>query len=335
MSTVVAEDPVLQSLLTLLADGESHSGQELGEALGMSRAAVWKQLQKLELLGLELQSVKGKGYRLEGGLELLSADVIKQQLSSEAEKLLKQLDVFFTIDSTNAEALRNVHRGSGYACTAELQTAGRGRRGRGWVSPFAKNIYLSLGWTFNGGAPQLEGLSLAVGVVIADVLNAFGLDDVQLKWPNDVLWREQKLAGVLLEMTGDVAGVCHVVVGVGLNVAMPVNAATAIGQPWTDIQTMLHGTAASKSVGRNALISELLSQLLPLLRDYPAHRFAAYRSRWEALNAHAGKIVELQTANSIINGVLLGVNNAGALRLLTQNEEQVFYGGEVTVRAAS
>lgn len=335
MSAMIAEDPVLQTLLRLLADGEFHSGQELGEALGMSRAAVWKQLQKLPLLGLELQSIKGRGYRLEGGLELLSTDVIKQQLSLEAEKLLQQLDVFSTIDSTNAEALRNVHGGSGYVCTAELQTAGRGRRGRGWVSPFAKNIYLSLGWTFNGGAPQLEGLSLAVGVVIADVLKAYGFDDVQLKWPNDVLWRERKLAGVLLEMTGDVAGVCHVVVGIGLNVAMPVNAATTIGQPWADLEAIRRDTGAPKAVGRNALISELLSQLLPLLRDYPAHRFAAYRSRWEALNAHAGKIVELHTPNSIISGVLLGVSDAGALRLLTQNEEKIFYGGEVTVRAAS
>lgn len=334
MNLVVA-DEVLQALLEYLADGEFHSGQELGEALGISRAAVWKQLQKLEALGLELQSVKGTGYRLEGGLELLSADRITQTLLPEAEELLKHLRIFSMIDSTNAEALRHVHLGSGYVCTAELQTAGRGRRGRNWISPFAKNIYLSIGWTFNGGASQLEGLSLAVGVAIADVLTAFGFNDIQLKWPNDVLWRDRKLAGVLLEMTGDAAGVCHLVVGIGLNVAMPIKVAATIDQPWADLEAMLHDPAAPKRVGRNALIGALLSRLLPLLRDYPTQRFIAYRARWEKLNAHAGKTVELHTANQIVSGVQLGVDDSGALRLLTQEGEQIFYGGEVSVRAAS
>lgn len=149
-----------------------------------------------------------------------------------------------TIDSTNAEAMRQLEAGAGagLVCTAEQQSAGRGRRGRTWVSPFARNLYLSVAWRYHQGAAALEGLSLAVGVAVARALAANGLPAVQLKWPNDVIFRGAKLGGVLLEMTGDAAGVCQIVVGVGLNVAMPDSAAVAIDQAWTDIKSISAGT---------------------------------------------------------------------------------------------
>jgi BirA family biotin operon repressor/biotin-[acetyl-CoA-carboxylase] ligase len=331
------DDISLQALLAVLADGCFHSGQELGEILGVSRAAVWKQLQKLEPLGIRLQSVKGKGYCLEGGLELLSASSIVAGLDPLARQLLAQLDIHPVIDSTNAQALRDgLTCGSGYTCLAEFQTAGRGRRGRTWVSPFGKNIYLSLLWTFDGGAAELEGLSLAIGVTIAEVLQRLGVSDIQLKWPNDVLWRKRKLAGILLEMTGDPAGVCQVVVGIGVNVAMPAEAADSIDQPWVDMRSILNElNLPAESLGRNQLVAALLSELLPLLSRYQLDRFASYRMRWETLNAYAGKTVEVRMANSEVVGELLGVNEAGALRLQTAAGEQLFYGGEISLRVAS
>lgn len=331
------EDLPLQALLAVLADGHFHSGKELGGALGVSRAAVWKHLQKLESLGIRLLSVKGKGYCLEGGLELLSAASIIAGLGSRALPLLARLDIHPVIDSTNAKTLRDgVAYGSGYVCLAEFQTAGRGRRGRTWVSPFGNNIYLSLLWAFDGGAVQLEGLSLAVGVVIADVLSALGVEDISLKWPNDILWRGRKLAGVLLEMTGDPAGACQVVIGIGLNVLMPVDAADSIDQPWADIRSILAALdLPAENFGRNQLVAALLAELFPLLNSYQAERFASYRARWEQLNAYADEIVEVRMANSMVSGKMLGVNEAGALRLQTATGEQLFYGGEISLRVST
>src|SRR5690606_303392 len=205
----------LPSILNLLADGKYHSGQELACLLGRSRTAIWKHLQKLEDLGLHLSAVKGRGYRLEGGLELLDEGLIRSSLDSQAQALLSKLDIHYIIDSTNSHALRErFAESSGYICLSEQQTAGKGRRERPWVSPFGRNIYLSLLWSFDGGVVTLEGLSLAVGVAVEEALNSCGVEGVMLKWPNDVLWQQRKLAGILLEVVGDPAGSCQVVVGI-------------------------------------------------------------------------------------------------------------------------
>lgn len=335
MSAVIHDDPSLRSLLYLLADGEFHSGRELGDILGVSRTAIWKHLQKLEALGLSFSAIKGKGYRLDEDLDLLDAGQIQQTLSSEVSKLLSNLEISLLLDSTNSHVMRfGATRSSGYVCLAEQQTAGKGRRGRPWVSPFGRNIYLSVLWCFEDGVTALEGLSLAVGVAIAEAVEACGIGEVELKWPNDVLWHKRKLAGVLLEMTGDPAGSCQVTVGVGLNVAMPAASALGIGQPWVDVQSILRETGSSKLVTRNQLVVALLEKLLPLLKNFHEKKFAAYQSRWEALNAHAGQVVELHSANSLIRGTMLGVTATGALRLQTLSGEELFYGGEVSVREA-
>ncbi|MGI9295270.1 MAG: biotin--[acetyl-CoA-carboxylase] ligase, partial [Pseudomonadales bacterium] len=211
------------TLLSLLSAGQYVSGQELANALGVSRTAVWKQLNKLDEYGLEVESVKGRGYRIAGGIDLLDAASITAGMTTLSRNLLSRLDVRETVGSTNAEAMAQIAAGcgSGYVCTAEQQSAGRGRRGRQWVSPYARNLYISAVWEYSQGAAVLEGMSLAVGVVVARALKACGVAPVQLKWPNDVLHEGAKLGGILLEMTGDAAGACQVVVGIGLNVSMP------------------------------------------------------------------------------------------------------------------
>ena len=248
-------------LLPLLADGEFRSGQDLAEALGVSRTAVWKQVNKLASeTGLVIDSVKGRGYRIPGGIELLDAEQVTAALQPLASRLLTSLVLLESVDSTNAEALRRAEAGdsSGLVCSAEQQTAGRGRRGRQWVSPFASNLYLSLLRKFDQGAAALEGLSLAVGVAVARALEAAGMPAVQLKWPNDILFDGAKLGGVLLEMIGDAAGPCKVVIGVGLNVVMPAEAARGIDQDWTDIRSV----AGSAHPRRNALLAALLNELV-------------------------------------------------------------------------
>ncbi|MCX2836392.1 bifunctional biotin--[acetyl-CoA-carboxylase] ligase/biotin operon repressor BirA [Microbulbifer thermotolerans] len=318
----------LRPVLNLLADGEVHSGESLGAALGVSRAAVWKQLQKLTHYGLSLESVKGRGYRLPGGLDLLSPEAIEAGLDSAARNLLRELLVRDEVDSTNARLLARLeeNRGHGVAMFAERQTAGRGRRGRSWISPFGGGITLSVGWQFSGGVQQLEGLSLAVGVALARALGEFNVPDVRLKWPNDVWCRGRKLAGVLLELSGDLTDRCAVVVGVGLNVGLRAENIEAIDQPWIDLNSVCPG------VDRNRLAAVMLNHLLPLLHTYPERGFAAYRNEWLALDQFAGQPVRLVSASRDWCGTAAGVDETGALVLEVDGERRSFHGGEVSLR---
>ncbi len=319
-------------LLALLADGEFHSGQDLADAIGVSRTAVWKQLRKLEELGLPVEASKSTGYRIPGGIELLEYDRILAGLSPQSRNFLSELDLRIQIDSTNAEAMRRVEQGAGagLVCTAEQQTAGRGRRGRDWVSPFASNIYLSLVWEFAGGAGALEGLSLAVGVAVADALAACGVPDLQLKWPNDILHGDMKLGGILIEMVGDAAGSCQVVVGVGLNVKMPSQAGAEIDQAWTDINSI-----ADPAPGRNRLLVALLDELLPMMPRFEERGFSPWQARWSARDAYAGKPVVVHSGTRQIAGTVAGINESGALLLDTGGDVQAIFGGEVSLRPVS
>ncbi len=321
-------------LLPLLASGEFCSGQDLANALGVSRTAVWKQLNKLAVeTGLEIESVKGRGYRIPGGLDLLDDARVRAGLDSTAADLLSSLQILESVDSTNAEAMRQLELqgGQGAVYTAEQQTAGRGRRGRHWVSPFARNLYLSLVWEYGQGAAALEGLSLAVGVAVARALEQCALPPVQLKWPNDVLHEGRKLGGILLEMAGDAAGTCQVVIGVGLNVAMPAAAGQDIDQAWTDIRTL----SGAAHPGRNALLSALLNELLPMASTFEARGFQAWREQWQALDAFAGKPVILNASGHQIAGTARGVDHRGALQLETTTGVQAIFGGELSLRPVS
>ncbi|CAA0092838.1 Bifunctional ligase/repressor BirA [Halioglobus japonicus] len=321
------------TLLPLLADGDFHSGQELADVIGVSRTAVWKQVNRIAAeSGIVIESVKGKGYRIPGGIDLLDANLVRDALNERSRSLLTRLDVLDSVDSTNTEVTRWVEQSgsSGLVCSAEQQTAGRGRRGRQWVSPYAGNLYLSLLWEFNQGAAALEGLSLAVGVAVARALRACEVPAVQLKWPNDVLYDGAKLGGILLEMSGDAAGSCKVVIGIGLNVSMPEAAAGAIDQAWTDIRSI----STQSPPTRNQLLAELLNELLPLAADFEQQGFARWRDEWLALDAFAGTPVVLHTGSGQLAGVARGVDERGALRFETTTGVQTIYGGEISLRAA-
>ncbi|GAB2903148.1 bifunctional biotin--[acetyl-CoA-carboxylase] ligase/biotin operon repressor BirA [Microbulbifer echini] len=330
MQDTIAKYPLepLRPVLELLADGEMHSGESLGEALGVSRAAVWKQIQKLEQYGLQLESIKGRGYRMPGGLDLLCAKKINSTLDDKAEALLRELILFDEVDSTNAQLLSLMEEGSGHAIAilSERQSAGRGRRGRRWISPYASGISLSVGWEFNGGVQCLEGLSLAVGVAIARALNRFSVPDIRLKWPNDVWCRGRKLAGVLLELKGDLTDRCAVVIGIGLNSGLRDSCASAIDQPWADLQQVKPG------IPRNQLAAALLTELLPVLDSYTELGFGAYRDAWMQLDQFAGREVTLQAGNQTWKGVAAGVSRGGALILNMDGELRHFHGGEISLR---
>lgn len=320
--------PQTQRLIHLLADGELHSGEKLSAILGVSRAAVWKQLKKLEAYGLEVIAERSRGYRLAEALSLLSLEALKEALPSDILDNYSSIVVANTTGSTNADALDLLAvQGGPSIVTAEYQDAGRGRRGKHWVSPYGANIYLSIAWPFYGGVADIAGLSLAVGVVTARVLRSLGLTAAQLKWPNDVYIDGQKVGGVLIEMQGEPNDQLSVVVGIGLNVRMPRMSSAQIDQAWTDLSS--HGVNASRAT----LLQSLICALDEMWRNYSQQGFQAYEADWQALDFLRGKKVRVQLGDTYLEGIAAGVADDGAFLMRdAKGEVQRYYGGEVSLR---
>ena len=310
------------TLLNLLKDGRFHSGQDLGAALGISRSAVWKQLQYLEAeLGLSIHKVRGRGYQLATPLMLLDPLKIAEMAPGWP------VAVFDSIDSTNAEGLRAIGQGRSapFLVLAERQVSGRGRRGRKWVSPFADNLYYSLVLRIDGGMRQLEGLSLVVGLAVMHTLRKVGVAGAGLKWPNDVLVGNKKIAGILLELVGDPADVCHVVLGIGINVNM--QAAKEVDQQWTSVRL-----ESGQVCDRNALAVQLSDQLQAYIQRHQDRGFSALQAEWQEGHLWQGRSVSLIAGTNQIDGVVLGIDNQGALRLQVDGVEKLFSGGELSLR---
>ena len=318
---------MLKQLLTYLADGQFHSGEELGEAMGVSRAAVWKQLKKLDELEIPFSSVKGKGYRLHDPIELLDEAHIRAGLSQRLDLLELLLDV----DSTNTYLFDRAsdHMGKRYAVFAEKQSSGRGRRGRHWVSPFGRNLYMSLLVSFSGGMSALEGLSLTVGVAVERALVRLGIQGVGLKWPNDIYADGRKLAGILLEVTGEYNSHCQVVIGIGMNLSMSKDEARDIDQPWVDLRSL------KPDLSRNDVAAVLLDELLNCVDEFQKEGFAPMQQYWSERDIYHGQEVTVSSPSQSITGVVSGVNRKGELMLRTSRGMEVITAGELSVRPVS
>ncbi|MFF7709746.1 bifunctional biotin--[acetyl-CoA-carboxylase] ligase/biotin operon repressor BirA [Pseudomonas sp. NPDC007930] len=312
------------ALLKLLADGRFHSGEVLGQALGVSRSAVWKQLQQLEAqYQVEVHKVRGRGYRLAAPLSLLDEGALRPTIEAQGIAL----ELHAEIGSTNAQALKLVTERRNQPCLvlAESQSAGRGRRGRQWVSPFGVNLYYSLALPIEGGMHRIEGLSLVVGLAVQAALLEAGVNNAALKWPNDVLVGGRKIAGILLEMVGDPADLCHVVLGIGINVNMKL--APEVDQAWTSLQL-----CKGAMVDRNALVLALTQQLWAYLEKHRLQGFTALRGEWERNHAWQGREVTVHAGVHQTSGTVLGIDDHGALRLHVDGQERVFNGGELSLR---
>ena len=314
-------------LVRLLADGRFHSGEALGRRLGVSRAAVWKRLRELEALGLSPERVRGKGYRLPGGLELLERERIAAAAGPALDRY--RLVLLDSTGSTNTAALEAFQSGDGMPVVtlAEHQHAGRGRRGRGWHSPYGCNLYLSLARAFES-ASRLEGLSLAVGLAVAETLESHGLGDrVGLKWPNDIYCGGRKLGGILVELAGDLDADCTAVIGIGINGRMAAEAESRIDQPWTDL-----ARESDTPVARNRLAGQLIDRLSEVLDTFLVQGFAGLHARWERHDCCAGRRVQLQSGEHRVEGVARGVDERGALLLESEGRVAPWHGGEVSLR---
>jgi BirA family biotin operon repressor/biotin-[acetyl-CoA-carboxylase] ligase len=312
-------------LLETLADGRFHSGETLARAAGVSRSAVWKQVARLAELGLEIQRVPGRGYRIAGGLDLLDGARIRAALDPATRAVLELIEVHRSIDSTNSYLNERVTAGHA-ACLAEHQSAGRGRVGRHWISPFGANLYCSVAWTFAALPPGIQALALAAGAAVAQSIDADGRLGVGLKWPNDLVVADRKLGGVLVELRGEPPGVTRVVVGVGINLRMPPAAGTAIDQPWTDLATL--GVVPS----RNQLAASVLDALVAMLQRFAREGFAASYDSWSARDATRGRDVSVRADGRPLRGIARGIDRDGSLRLEVDGDLRRMVVGEISLR---
>lgn len=322
--------PVNERDLLLRLSRGPVSGDALAREAGLTRAAVWKRVRALREAGIAVDAQAGRGYGLAQPLELLEADAIQARLPAAARAGISMLEIAWSLDSTNSELLRRHGRGAGAAVLlAERQTGGRGRRGRGWSSPLAANLYLSLARGFGGGLGRLGGLSLVAGVAACEALHAAGLGGVRLKWPNDLVADGRKLGGLLVEGGGEHAGPVRAVIGIGLNVRMPAGAGAPIDQPWTDVAA-LDAAAAS----RNALAAGLLAHLVPALDLFDRDGLAPFLARYAAVDALAGRAIAVRSEHAVQEGIACGIASDGALRVRIGGEERRVHAGEVSVRPA-
>ena len=319
-------------LLVLLADGRLHSGEWLAKELGVSRAAVWKGIERLRTLGLDVHALPRRGYCLSSAVELLDAPRIAAELGPHRRPQLRKLELLFEVDSTNSRLLAAVPPPPGFADAAlsELQHAGRGRRGRNWIAPFGAGIALSVAWTFGEGASALSALSLGVGVAIARALSRAGAAGVALKWPNDIWFKDRKIGGVLIELRAEAGGPAHVVIGVGINVVLTAAARREIEAGGVRVASVADACAESPS--RNLVAGAILDELLSMLGRFEQEGFAAFREAWTALDALHGRPARVLLGESVISGTARGVDSEGALLLETSDGMRRFVSGEASLR---
>ncbi len=318
-------------LLRLLADGAMHSGEELAAALSISRAAVWKRLQQLEAAGIACEAQRGSGYRLEAPMELLDEPQIRECLPQATLGMLRRLEVHEVLESTSDRLLTvdDLPAGRFDACLAEFQSAGRGRRGRHWVAPFASGLCLSLNWSYRDAPAMLGALSLAAGVAALRALGRFGFARLSLKWPNDILCGDSKLGGILIDLRSEAAGPAYVVVGIGINVRLPRAARDRLA---VDGVQAVDLAALGPVPLRNQLAAVLIAELAQALGEFGARGFAAFAGEWRAADALAGRPVRMLHGGQPLEGVARGVDAQGALLLEVEGVQRRIHSGEVSVR---
>ena len=317
-------------ILRLLIDGKFHSGETIAQQLKVSRATVWNALQDAEKLGIEIFSVRGRGYKLPHPVTLLDEQTILSAMGPQSSLL--KLEIHDHLESTNTYLMKKLSAGQAHAnCVAtNLQTNGRGRRGRTWQAGLGASLTFSLLWRFQCGAAGLSGLSLAVGIALIRALHHFGVTQAQLKWPNDVLIGREKLAGILIELQGDMEGPSVAVIGVGINLNLPASIKQQIDQPATDLASV-----TQSPINPNLLLGELLKHLTDVLSTFEQRGFANVRDEWTSYHAYHQQAVRmLHPDGSETTGIVVNVAEDGNLLVNTAAGEQRFSSGEISLRAS-
>lgn len=321
-------------LLRLLADGRLHSGEDLAAALAISRAAVWKQLQLFGDWGLVLEAQPGQGYRLAGPIDLLDENVIREALPQWSAGRLRNLEVHEELDSTSDRllAVTDLAPGRLDACAAEFQRAGRGRRGRHWLAPFASGLCLSVNWAFQDAPAALGALSLAAGVAVLRALRGLGIQGLALKWPNDIVHGAAKLGGILIDLRGEAAGPAYVVVGVGINVRLPQSLRDELRAEGLEATDLASIRGANGAPPRSIAVSALINELALALEEFGARGMSAFSDEWRRADALADRPVRVLQGEQALEGFARGVDADGALLVDAGGSRRRVLSGEVSVR---
>ncbi len=318
-----------KKIIHILSDGKFHSGVDLGAALGITRAAIWKLIHRLKALGIEIEAVSNKGYCIPQGMELLDMAKIKSQVNADHHPYFDKTLIFDEISSTNTFLLQCISdkKDNINICLAESQTAGRGRFKRVWMSPFGRNVYLSLRWHFRCDLSELSGLSLVMAVAIQTALERCEVKGVTLKWPNDVLWQKRKIGGSLIELRGESHHECDAVIGIGLNVHMPTKLKEKAGFSLVDVYEI-----QDKIPERNRIIGTVIDEILSALIVFQKQGFKPFMQAWQALDPSFNQMITIITGTGVIQGINRGINEKGCLRIENeQGEIMIFSNGEVSV----
>jgi BirA family biotin operon repressor/biotin-[acetyl-CoA-carboxylase] ligase len=321
------------ALLRLLADGQLHSGESLAARLAITRAAVWKQLQLPKDWGIDLQALRGRGYRLHEPLDLLDAGAIRAALPQWAAGRLRNLEVHEELASTSDRllAVADLPVGRFDACLAEFQCAGRGRRGRRWLTPYASGLCMSLNRRFDDAPAAIGALSLAIGVAVLRALRGLDIRGLALKWPNDIMHGTRKLGGILVDMRGEAAGPAYVVVGAGVNVRLQESLRAnlrAAGVEATGLSELLHSPPC-----RNALAALLLNEIALALEEFSARGLDAFADEWRSADGLIDRPIRVQQGAETVEGLARGIDADGALLLDVRGVGRRILSGDVTIRA--
>lgn len=324
-----APTPLTFRALHLLSAEGFCSGEQLARTLDVSRTSVWRALKDLEAAGVTLLRKRGRGYRLATAIDWLDPTQVSRHLGTYRDVYeLRMVDV---VESTNTTLLEQAVYGAaaGLILVAELQTRGRGRRGRAWYAGLGGALTFSVLWRFEQGAGFLAGLGLAVGVGLVRALRSLGVEDATLKWPNDLLIRHQKLAGTLVEIQGDVLGPSLAVVGVGINFRLDASTRERVDQAATDL------VSAGVRHDRNGVLGRVLWHLAEVVNAFQDHGFGPLRGEWESYHVYAGRAVTVRLPDGgREEGTVAGVDDSGALLLQTRSGLRRFHSGEVSLRAS-
>jgi len=316
-------------VIEILADGNFHSGEVLGEELGVSRTAVSQYMKELAKFGLDVFRVTGKGYRLAKPLQLLDLDVINRALAKGSGAAAPVVHLERVVSSTN-DLLKDRLTGvieSGATVLAEAQTQGRGRRGKAWLSPFGSNLYMSMYWRLEQGMAAAMGLSIALGAALAQLFEQEGIYGVELKWPNDVLVGGRKIAGILIELEGQAVGPAHAIVGIGINLQTPDWFLNEVEQPWTDVQRLLN-----KPINRNMWAAKLVACCHKTIKEYEQTGLSPFLKRWHKYDRLAMQPVKIIMGDKEIVGIAEGIDENGALLLKREGKLERYHAGEVSLR---
>jgi BirA family biotin operon repressor/biotin-[acetyl-CoA-carboxylase] ligase len=323
-------------LLAMLATGEFYSGERLAKRLRISRGGVWKLIRSLQAMGVNIESVPRQGYRFPRPIDLLDRNAILAEMSSAMRELLDPLEVLLTVDSTNRYVAEHAANAPGktHVCVAEIQNAGRGRRGRSWVAPFGCGICVSMGWQFLEAPPTFSALSLAVGVAVVRALRRLGIEGVGLKWPNDLIWQQRKLGGILIEMRGESAGPAQVVIGIGINMRMPSAVRLALAEQQAALISDVHEIMRERTPPRNAVIAMLVEEVTGMLQVFGERGFEPFADEWRRLDTLADAPVRVISGTETAFGRARGVDLDGTLLVDVEGELRRFASGDVSLRAA-